>query len=83
MYTIVFCYKTERGEGWGSLPKESKKLDPSYKMDLEFWDCIGREKSNLIAEFHNTDFDFGGHSRVGKTLFCKRVNTVVDFSCLK
>ena len=20
-------------------------LDPSYKMDLDFWDCFGREKS--------------------------------------
>ena len=21
-----------------------KNLDPSYKMDLDFWDCFGREK---------------------------------------
>ena len=27
-------------------------LDPSYKMDLDFWDCFGRKKKNLclIAE---------------------------------
>ena len=28
-----------------SLPKQSKKnLDPSYKMDLDLWDCVGRVK---------------------------------------
>ena len=24
-----------------------KDLDPSYKMDLDFWDCFGREKPIL------------------------------------
>ena len=23
---------------------KSKNLDPSYKMDLEFWDCFGKKK---------------------------------------
>ena len=23
----------------------SKDLDPSYKTDLDFWDCFGRENS--------------------------------------
>ena len=28
-----------------------KDLDPSYKMDLDFWDCFGRkEKLHLIKE---------------------------------
>ena len=33
--------------GWScffSLPKQSKNLDPSYKMDLDLWDCLGRVK---------------------------------------
>ena len=25
-------------------------LDPSYKMDLDFWDCFGRKKFCLITE---------------------------------
>ena len=25
------------------LPKSPKDLDPSYKMDLKFWDCFGRK----------------------------------------
>ena len=27
-----------------------KDLDPSYKMDLDFWDCFGRKKLCLISE---------------------------------
>ena len=26
-----------------SLPKISKNLDPSYKTDLNFYDCFGRK----------------------------------------
>ena len=26
------------------LPKQSKDLDPSYKTDLDLWDCLGRVK---------------------------------------
>ena len=24
------------------LPKQSKNLDPSYKMDIDLWDCLVR-----------------------------------------
>ena len=35
-----------------SLPKQSKKiLDPSYKMDLEFLDCLGRVKLVLQQNY--------------------------------
>ena len=27
-----------------SLPEQSQNLDPSYKMDLDLWDCLGRVK---------------------------------------
>ena len=26
------------------LPKQFQNLDPSYKMDLPLWDCLGRVK---------------------------------------
>ena len=26
-----------------SLPNNFKNLDPSYKMDLDSWDCFGRK----------------------------------------
>ena len=32
-------YKTEF-----FLPKQSKKKDPSYKTDLDLWDCLGKVK---------------------------------------
>ena len=33
--------------------KQSKILDLSYKMDLEFFICFRRVKPQLIAGFHN------------------------------
>ena len=27
-----------------------KDLDPSYKMDLDFWHCFGRKNLHLISE---------------------------------
>ena len=27
-----------------------KDLDPSYKMDLDLWDCFGGKKIHLISE---------------------------------
>ena len=30
-----------------SIQKNLKNLDPSYKMDLELWDCLGRVKLPL------------------------------------
>ena len=35
-----FGYKTE----FFSFPNNSKDLDPSFKTDLDFWDCLGRVK---------------------------------------
>ena len=34
------------------LPKQSKNLDPSYKTDLDFWDCFGRVKLVLQHKKH-------------------------------
>ena len=28
-----------------TLPKQSNDLDPSYKMDLDFWDCFRRKQT--------------------------------------
>ena len=35
-----FGYKTE----FFSFQNNLKNLDPSYEMDLELWDCLGRIK---------------------------------------
>ena len=34
-----------------SLPKHTKILDPSYKMDLDFLDCLGRVKLVLQQNY--------------------------------
>ena len=38
-----FSYKTE----FFSFQNNPKNLDPSYKMDLDVWDCLGRVKPLL------------------------------------
>ena len=37
---MKFCYNTNF-----TLPKQ-KDIDPSCKMDLDLWDCFGREKTS-------------------------------------
>ena len=39
-----FGYKTE----FFSFQNNPKNLDPSYKMDLDLWDCLGRV--NLVLQ---------------------------------
>ena len=34
-----------------SLQNNLKNLDPSYKMDLDIWDCLGRVKFVLKQNF--------------------------------
>ena len=34
---MKFCYNMSF-----TLPKNPEDLDPSYKMDLDFWNCFGR-----------------------------------------
>ena len=38
-----------------------KDLDPSYKTDLDLWDCFGRKKLRLITE----EIGYHNHSGVG------------------
>ena len=41
-----------------------KNLDPSYKTDLDLWDCLGR--INLIVKFNRTDLVICIYSREDK-----------------
>ena len=40
MIPYFFGYKTE----YFTFQNNPKNLDPSYKMDLDLWDCFGRVK---------------------------------------
>ena len=42
-----FAYKTE----FFSFLNKPKNLDPSYKKDLDLWDCLGRVKLLLQQNF--------------------------------
>ena len=71
-YLYFFCYKTEFFFSFQSNPKN---LDPSVKMDLDLWDCLGWVKS-IIAKFHWTYLVNCSHSREGKTPSYSQINMV-------
>ena len=52
-----------------------KNLDPSYKMDLDIWDCFGRE-THLVARFRKAGQDVWTHSRDDKTPFNSQINAI-------
>ena len=45
-------------------------------MDLGLWDCLGMDKTCIIAKYHSTDLVICSHSRERKTLSYGRINTV-------
>ena len=61
-----FGYKMEFFFPFQNIPKN---LDPSYKMDLDLWDCLGRVNSCITAKFHGTCTDLAifSHSSEGKS----------------
>ena len=50
-----------------SFQNNPKNLDPSYKTDLDLWDCFRKGKTRIIAKFLRTDLVICSHSREGKT----------------
>ena len=67
-----FAYKTE----FFSFQNSPENLDPSYKMDLDLWDCLGRVKLILQQKLHRTDLIICTHSRERNTPSYSRINTV-------
>ena len=59
-----------------SFQNNPKDLDPSCKMDLDLWDCLGMGKIGIIARFHRTDIVIWSHFRGTKPLSYSRINTV-------
>ena len=59
-----------------SLPKQTKDLDVSFKMDLNLWDCFGWKETHSKAKFCRTDLVICSHSREGKPPSYSRINMV-------
>ena len=61
------------------LQNNPKNLHPSYKTDLDLWDCLGMVKltgqTYIIAKFHRTGLVIFSHSREGKNLSHSRINS--------
>ena len=45
---MKFCYNTSN-----IFPKQSQRSYPSYKMNLDLWDCFGRKKKPLSYNRRN------------------------------
>ena len=41
---LDYCISSVIGQSFFSFQNNLKNLDPSYKMDLDIWDCLGRVK---------------------------------------
>ena len=50
---LVFCCISLVEARVFSFQSNAKNLDPSYKMDLDLWDRLGKVK--LVAKFQSTD----------------------------
>ena len=57
---MKFCYNVHL-----FLPEQSKDLDPSYKMDLDFWECFGFFQNNHkdLDPSYKMDLDFWEYFR--------------------
>ena len=66
-----------------TIPKDP---DPSYKIDLDLWDCLDGSRSlgivleglktHIIAKFQRMDLVICSHSREGKTPILQQYKTV-------
>ena len=50
-----------------SFQNNPKNIDPSYKTDLDLWDCLGRIKL-VLKQFHRADLVYCRHSMEGKSV---------------
>ena len=65
----LLCYRISSAiRVYFFLPKNPKNLAPSYKTNLNLWDCLGRVKTRIIAKFYKTVSVICSLSRQGKTL---------------
>ena len=58
MILYFFVYKTVTFY----FPNNPKGSDPSYKTDLDLWNCFGRVKLVLQQELFKTDLVICSHS---------------------
>ena len=71
MIPYFFVYKMELF----SFPNNSKNLEPSYKTDLDIWDCLGRVKLVLQQICVRLIPLFVLILELGKPAFYSRINT--------
>ena len=43
-YAAMYCISPDIRPSFFPSQNNPKNLDPSYKMDLDLWDCLGRVK---------------------------------------
>ena len=60
-----------------SFRNNPKTLDPSYKMDLDIWDCLGRVNSSGVSL---TFLAPGGQDKVGEGFHMFSIQLLYRFS---
>ena len=65
-FGIPYLSATYKVEVFFSFQSNPKNLDPSLKMDLDFFGLFWKRKKNI---FERLIWIFGAHTREGKPLF--------------
>ena len=76
---IIYCISSVIRQFF-SFQNNPRNLDPSYKMDLDLWDCLGRVKLILQQNFSELIL-ICSHSRESKTPSFSRINIVYHIIC--
>ena len=74
---MKFCYNTSIIPVLPLL-NNPKDLDPSYKMDLDFWECFGRKKT-LSYSRRDTVMYFSAHMAHKQEIFCTNYQSMASF----
>ena len=54
-----------------------RDLDPSYKMDLDFWDCFGRKLNPSYNRRNKVSVLFSGQSLWGRHAMIEKCEKVI------
>ena len=71
-HDLNYCVSSAIRHRVFSAQNNPKNLVPSYKTDLDLWDCLGRVKS---ANFHGAGLVFVVILEREKTQFYSQINT--------
>ena len=76
MLFLTYCISSVLRWSLFYFQNDPKNLDPSYKMDLDLWDCLGRVKLILQQNYIELIYLFVVNQEMRKSSFYIRINMV-------